>query len=630
MKKLFLTLMFTGAFLSTTLTVNELLAQEMTELTIPDYSYGTVYSTYGKVSQYGVEIQGDFTTFEGELEGAAGTFLAHGFRWWGYPSFPLLICGDPQKFNYPGYHGVWDMSSLGCMNPPIGYHFAWGGVIADPANRQIRTLTGSVNQNGPTAPYCIQIGFTQICYPIPSTWGYGSSLGYLRKVVVVQSTGSLQNGDPVEINASMTSEGTVEGDGTASGTGVLFLNRLSETPWHRWGMGREYLRWGDVEDILGTSEFRNNMLGNLIINLNNSDDTTATVAIGDTVIVEVVFRNTISHANPGGSGEAEGWAGEKPVNLFSNINYTRTDSIKSLINKHGNTLSYNLISLTPGAVLEPVNPDGPNLDEDIDGISDIREMGPYGDDEDFDGNSDGTPDFEQANVSSFHTYDGLNYVTLVVPEGKKLSQVIVTDNPSPLDAPEDAVFPYGFFDFSIDGLDPGESIIVTLILHDGETVDTYYKYGITPDNLTPHWYEFMYDGQTGAEISGNVIDLHFVDGLRGDEDITANGSIKEPGGPSKSVTTGMSELIETKGTIVVYPNPSTDYITLKTNNIKPADDYSLKIYSITGKIIKEEMLGIPDASYEFAIPTGNLPNGIYMITLSGINISYKTKLIIQN
>jgi FAD synthase len=92
----------------------------------------------------------------------------------------------------------------------------------------------------------------------------------------------------------------------------------------------------------------------------------------------------------------------------------------------------------------------------------------------------------------------------------------------------------------------------------------------------------------------------------------------------------MSEFIETKGTIVVYPNPSTDYITLKTNNIKPADDYILKIYSITGKIIKEEMLSVPDASYEYTIPTANLPNGIYMITLSGINISYRTKFVIQN
>ena len=42
---------------------------------------------------------------------------------------------------------------------------------------------------------------------------------------------------------------------------------------------------------------------------------------------------------------------------------------------------------------------------------------------------------------------------------------------------------------------------------------------MTPDNITPHWYEFMYDNQTGAIINGNTITLHFVDGLRGDDSI---------------------------------------------------------------------------------------------------------------
>ena len=62
-------------------------------------------------------------------------------------------------------------------------------------------------------------------------------------------------------------------------------------------------------------------------------------------------------------------------------------------------------------------------------------------------------------------------------------------------------------------------------------MSTYYKYGPTPDNPTPHWYEFTYDDETGAEINGNIITLYFVDGLRGDDDIMPNGTIVEPGGP---------------------------------------------------------------------------------------------------
>ena len=66
---------------------------------------------------------------------------------------------------------------------------------------------------------------------------------------------------------------------------------------------------------------------------------------------------------------------------------------------------------------------------------------------------------------------------------------------------------------------------VTCIFPDGTTFDTYYKYGPTPNNTTNHWYEFLYDGQTGAKINGNVITLYFEDGKSGDDDRTANGII---------------------------------------------------------------------------------------------------------
>ena len=45
------------------------------------------------------------------------------------------------------------------------------------------------------------------------------------------------------------------------------------------------------------------------------------------------------------------------------------------------------------------------------------------------------------------------------------------------------------------------------------------------------WYEFVYDGVTGAEIDGNVVTLHFVDGDEGDDILTADGMIIDAGGP---------------------------------------------------------------------------------------------------
>ena len=47
-----------------------------------------------------------------------------------------------------------------------------------------------------------------------------------------------------------------------------------------------------------------------------------------------------------------------------------------------------------------------------------------------------------------------------------------------------------------------------------------------------HLYEFTFDGETGAEFNGNEVTLHFVDGKRGDSDLTADGVITDPGTPA--------------------------------------------------------------------------------------------------
>lgn len=125
---------------------------------------------------------------------------------------------------------------------------------------------------------------------------------------------------------------------------------------------------------------------------------------------------------------------------------------------------------------------------------------------------------------------------------------------------------------------------------------------------------------------GGVLEPVTVDGLRGDEDITVNGSIKEPGGPAISGTTGVLSLTESGG-ITVYPNPANDHITLQLNNILPGTNYILRINSITGKMMQEKIIDVIDANQEFVIPTDNLAGGIYLVTLSGSNYIYKSKFI---
>ena len=76
---------------------------------------------------------------------------------------------------------------------------------------------------------------------------------------------------------------------------------------------------------------------------------------------------------------------------------------------------------------------------------------------------------------------------------------------------------------------PGSTTLVTIWLPEGVKATGYSAYGPTADNATPHWYEFLYDGTTGAEIQDGKIILHLKDGARGDNDLTANGKIVHEG-----------------------------------------------------------------------------------------------------
>ena len=155
-----------------------------------------------------------------------------------------------------------------------------------------------------------------------------------------------------------------------------------------------------------------------------------------------------------------------------------------------------------------------------------------------DGNNDGVPDSQQANVASLPNAEDEQYVTIESPEGSLLNSMAAVGNPSPTDAPSGVDFPVGFFDFSVSSLAPGAAATITLYLPEGAFVNTYYNYGPTPGITSDHWYEFLYDGQTGAQLiidddadpdTDRVI-LHFVDGLRGDSDLDGeNGVIVDPG-----------------------------------------------------------------------------------------------------
>ncbi|GBL15644.1 hypothetical protein MTo_02959 [Microcystis aeruginosa NIES-1211] len=146
------------------------------------------------------------------------------------------------------------------------------------------------------------------------------------------------------------------------------------------------------------------------------------------------------------------------------------------------------------------------------------------------------------NIISIETTNN-KYVNVVIPKNQPLTNIRAIVNPSPSNAPANVNFPVGFFDIDIPQISQGGATTVTLYLPEGSTANAYWKYGATPDNPTPHWYNFSYDpiSKTGATFQDlnsdgqNEIILHFVDGQRGDDDLTANGQIVDPGAPAESI-----------------------------------------------------------------------------------------------
>jgi hypothetical protein len=169
-----------------------------------------------------------------------------------------------------------------------------------------------------------------------------------------------------------------------------------------------------------------------------------------------------------------------------------------------------------------------DTDDDNDGIIDLVEVsGPN----DGDGNNDGVSDYLQSNVALFNAYNLQDFIIIESPEGTALSKCRAVDNPSPDDMPADINFKYGFFEFTISGLSPGGSTALSLTLPNDANPSKYFKYGKTPTNQNDHWYEFLYDGETGAEINGNIITLFFTDALKGDDELTQDTMVIDIGGP---------------------------------------------------------------------------------------------------
>ena len=121
---------------------------------------------------------------------------------------------------------------------------------------------------------------------------------------------------------------------------------------------------------------------------------------------------------------------------------------------------------------------------------------------------------------------GFSSVAYIPVEGDPLSPPAGT-------APAGLVFPHGLVTFTIDSCTPGFTAVLTLDLPLGLPPDTeYWKYGPTSADPTPHWYELP------AVFTGNTVTFSITDGGLGDDDLVANGTIIDQGGPAAPAGAG--------------------------------------------------------------------------------------------
>jgi len=154
------------------------------------------------------------------------------------------------------------------------------------------------------------------------------------------------------------------------------------------------------------------------------------------------------------------------------------------------------------------------------------------------------------NIVVFPHPSGVGFIQLTAPAGTTFYSASLLPTPAYAPALAGYSFPFGYFSFylALPPLPPQTNAIdITVSGMDTTQITHYFRYGSTPANQTEHWYDFLLGHATdsdsavgtGMEIVGGNIVLHFVDGGRGDDDLSLNGYIYDEGGPAVVQSTSL-------------------------------------------------------------------------------------------
>jgi len=97
-------------------------------------------------------------------------------------------------------------------------------------------------------------------------------------------------------------------------------------------------------------------------------------------------------------------------------------------------------------------------------------------------------------------------------------------------APPGVEFPHGLFDFKTTGCTPGSAITLAITYPAPVAPGTaYWKYGPRPGPIAAGWYVLP------STVAAGTITFSITDGQLGDDDLLANGTIVDQGGPGTAV-----------------------------------------------------------------------------------------------